>query len=92
MKLIAFCTSMIPFSMVNTVDTSLTSYAKKFPALHAKEIFFDDTKKEYAIGARTRREVDVRLNPLFRYILAVNTKPDPITKFLLKDKGFKMRH
>jgi len=54
---------MIPFSMVNTVDTSLTSYAKKFPALHAKEIFFDDTKKEYAIGARTRREVDVRLNP-----------------------------
>jgi len=58
MKLIAFCTSMIPFSMVNTVDTSLTSYAKKFPALHAKEIFFDDTKKEYAIGARTRREVD----------------------------------
>jgi hypothetical protein len=64
----------------------------KFPALHAKEIFFDDTKKEYAIGARTRREVDVRLNPLFRYILAVNTKPDPITKFLLKDKGFKMRH
>jgi len=67
MKLIAFCTSMIPFSMVNTVDTSLTSYAKKFPALHAKEIFFDDTKKEYAIGARTRREVDVRLNPFFLF-------------------------
>jgi len=62
MKLIAFCTSMIPFSMVNTVDTSLTSYAKKFPALHAKEIFFDDDKKEYAINERTRREVDVRIH------------------------------
>ena len=61
MKIIAICTSMIPFSMISNVDTLLTSYARKFPALHSKEIFFDTHKKQYAIGDRTRREVDVRL-------------------------------
>lgn len=58
MKLIAICTSMIPFSMVNYVDTALTSYARKFPALHSKEIYFDNDKRRYSIGDRTRRDVD----------------------------------
>ena len=29
LKLIAFCTSMIPFSMIDNVDTTLTPYARK---------------------------------------------------------------
>ena len=32
----------------------------KFPALHSKEIFYDDEKRRYSIGDRTRRDVDVR--------------------------------
>jgi hypothetical protein len=60
LKLIAFCTSMIPFSMIDNVDTTLTPYARKFPALHSKEIFYDDEKRRYSIGDRTRRDVDVR--------------------------------
>jgi len=58
MKLIAICTSMLPFSMVNYVDTALTSYARKFPALQSKEIYFDNDKRRYSIGDRTRRDVD----------------------------------
>jgi hypothetical protein len=51
---------MIPFSMIDNVDTTLTPYARKFPALHSKEIFYDDEKRRYSIGDRTRRDVDVR--------------------------------
>lgn len=58
MKLIALCTSMIPFSMIDNVDTTLTPYARKFPALHSREIFYDDEKRRYSIGDRTRRDVD----------------------------------
>jgi len=44
--------------MVNYVDTALTSYARKFPALQSKEIYFDNDKRRYSIGDRTRRDVD----------------------------------
>ena len=43
LKLIAFCTSMIPFSMIDNVDTTLTPYARK------ERINFIRISKDYVI-------------------------------------------
>jgi hypothetical protein len=88
-KLIAFCTSMIPFSMIDNVDTTLTPYARKFPALHSKEIFYDDEKRRYSIGDRTRRDVDVRYHGLHTRDLRLVMYCALSSEFSLYILGFK---